>query len=106
MSPAICSSSTKCWSGMKWPTASMPALACLYFYSAGMLWSAPDRLAPVNPDDIALVNDLKHAGPRQQSPAHRLGPCWQVVVPTSMQVLDAPGGEGGADLPALGGAAP
>jgi hypothetical protein len=81
-------------------------LAFLYFYSAGMLWSAPDRLAPVNPDDIALVNDLKHAGPRQQSPAHRLGPCWQVVVPTSMQVLDAPGDEGGADLPALGGAAP
>ena len=88
------------------PVQPAHVLAFLYFYSAGMLWSAPDRLAPVNADDIALVNDLKHAGPRQQSPAHRLGPCWQVVVPTSMQVLDAPGDEGGADLPALGGAAP
>lgn len=88
------------------PVQPAHVLAFLYFYSAGMLWSAPDRLAPVNPDDIALVNDLKHAGPRQQSPAHRLGPCWQVVVPTSMQVLDASCDEGGADLPALGGAAP
>jgi hypothetical protein len=81
-------------------------MAFLYFYSAGMLWSAPDGLAPVHADDIALVNDLQRAGARQQGPAHRLGPCWQVVVPTSMQVLDAPGDEKGANLPAVGGAAP
>ena len=60
----------------------------------------------VHADDIALVNDLQRAGARYQGPAHRLGPCWQVVVPTSMQVLDAPDDDAGANLPAVGGAAP
>ncbi|WP_225584820.1 hypothetical protein [Acidovorax sp. ACV01] len=88
------------------PVQPAHVMAFLYFYSAGMLWVAPDRLAPVNAGDIALANDLKHAGPRQQNPAHRPGPCWQVVVPTAMQVLDASGVEQGADLPAVGEAAP
>ncbi len=64
-------------------------MAFLYFYSAGMLWSAPDPLAPVHEGDLALVNDLKHAEPMSPSPAICQGPCWQVVVPTAMQVLDA-----------------
>lgn len=88
------------------PVQPAHVMAFLYFYSAGMLWSAPDGQAPVHADDIALVNDLQRAGARYQGPAHRLGPCWQVVVPTSMQVLDAPDDDAGANLPAVGGAAP
>lgn len=88
------------------PVQPAHVMAFLYFYSAGMLWSAPDGQTPVHADDIALVNDLQRAGARYQGPAHRLGPCWQVVVPTSMQVLDAPDDDAGANLPAVGGAAP
>ena len=64
-------------------------MAFLYFYSAGMLWRAPDLLTPVHEGDLALVNDVKHAEPMSPSPAMCQGPCWQVVVPTAMQVLDA-----------------
>ncbi|WP_254774852.1 hypothetical protein [Polaromonas sp. YR568] len=72
------------------PVRPAHVMAFLYFYSAGMLWSSSDRLAPVNPRDIALVNDLKHAEPARH-PHRPVGPCWEVVVPTSMQVLDEAG---------------
>ena len=72
------------------PVQPAHVMAFLYYYSAGMLWAAPDRLAPVNAGDLALVNDLKHAEPVRQ-PARRVGPCWDVVVPTAMQVLDESG---------------
>jgi hypothetical protein len=65
-------------------------IAFLYFYSSGMLWSAPDHLAPVNPADLELVNDIKHAQPGRHAP-RPVGPCWEVVVPTAMQVLDEAG---------------
>ena len=72
------------------PVQPAHVMAFLYYYSAGMLWAAPDQLAPVNAGDLALVNDLKHAEPVRQ-PARRVGPCWDVVVPTAMQVLDESG---------------
>lgn len=69
------------------PVQPAHVMAFLYFYSAGMLWTAPDQIAPVNPGDLALANDLKHAG-LGPHPVRRVGPGWQVVVPTAMQVLD------------------
>ncbi len=76
------------------PVRPAHVLAFLYFYSSGMLWAGPDWLAPVNPADLALVNDLKHADPARHPP-RRIGACWEVVVPTAMQVLDETGADGG-----------
>jgi len=69
------------------PVQPAHVMAFLYFYSSGMLWASGDRLAPANPVDVALVNDLKQAGPQRQ-PIRPIGPCWEVLVPTAMQVLD------------------
>jgi hypothetical protein len=80
-------------------------MAFLYFYSAGMLWTSADRLAPVNPRDVALVNDLKHAEPARH-PHRPAGPCWEVIVPTSMQVLDEAGLRDGASPLAIGSDSP
>ncbi len=92
------------------PVQPAHVMAFLYFYSAGMLWPSGDSLAPVNPGDIPLVDDLKHAGPARR-PARHVGPCWEVVVPTAMQVIDEAGavtGVGGGIVPAaaIGSAAP
>ncbi|CAN7349427.1 hypothetical protein [Acidovorax sp. LjRoot117] len=85
------------------PVQPAHAMAFLYFFSSGMLWSGPDPLAPANAGDLALVNDLKHAvGPAPTPPPHRVGPAWRVVVPTAMQVLDEPDSTHGTRLPALG----
>ena len=73
-------------------------MAFLYYFSAGMLWEGADSLIAVNPDEVALVNDLKHSPP-EDSP-QTIGPSWEVVVPTSMQILD----EVGSGLPAVAGA--
>ncbi|TXT39008.1 MAG: hypothetical protein FD135_2493 [Comamonadaceae bacterium] len=72
------------------PVQPAHVMAFLYFYSSGMLWAAPDRLAPVNPADMALVNDLKQSEPRHRT-IQRVGACWEVLVPTAMQVLDDSG---------------
>jgi len=87
------------------PVQPAHVMAFLYFYSAGMVWPSPDRLAPVNPGDIALVNDLKHAEPGRR-PIQRVGPCWEVVVPTAMQVLDESGASGGPSTFAIGSGTP
>lgn len=71
-------------------------MAFLYFLCAGLVWDGTDRLVPALQDDVPLVNDLKHAGTRAQR-EERVGPVWQVVVPTSMQVLDEPAAAGAAD---------
>ena len=88
------------------PVQPAHVMAFLYFYSSGMLWASADRLAPANPADVPLVNDLKQAGP-ERPPVRPIGPCWEVLVPTAMQVLDET--EACADvLPgaAIGSAAP
>jgi hypothetical protein len=73
-------------------------MAFLYFYACGKLWPGADGLVPALAGDLALVSDLKRA---QESPAcaRRVGPAWQVVVPTTMQVLDV---EDGAIKPLAG----
>ncbi|MFS2033842.1 hypothetical protein ACEN8I_07410 [Polaromonas sp. CT11-55] len=69
------------------PVQPAHVMAFLYFYSSGMLWASADRLAPANPVDVPLVNDLKQSGPPRH-PVRPIGPCWEVLVPTAMQVLD------------------
>jgi hypothetical protein len=73
-------------------------MAFLYFFTSGAVWEGPDGLvATINPagrdgvalDEVALVNDLKHAARREGAPV-AVGPCWEVVVPTSLQVIDEP----------------
>ncbi|CAN7603810.1 hypothetical protein [Polaromonas sp. LjRoot131] len=88
------------------PVRPAQVMAFLYFYSSGMLWASGDRLAPANPADVPLVNDLKQSGP-ERPPLRPIGPCWEVVVPTAMQVLDE-SGAGAEGLPGidLGSAAP
>jgi hypothetical protein len=80
-------------------------MAFLYFFSSGMLWDGNDRLVPVVGDDIALVNDLKHTALDKKT-EKKVGRSWEIVVPTSMQILDetaaAPRGVGVAALPPEG----
>ncbi len=87
------------------PVQPAHVMAFLYFYSSGMLWMSNDRLAPVNPGDIALVDDIKHAEPRHHA-IQRVGPCWEVVVPTAMQVLDESGTSTEPNTVVIGSAAP
>lgn len=69
------------------PVQPRHVMAFLYFFSSGMLWIGSDRLAPADPGDVALINDLKHAA-LDRAAKRTVGPRWEVVVPTSMQVLD------------------
>ncbi|MGM9514786.1 hypothetical protein ACS5PK_11080 [Roseateles sp. DB2] len=75
-------------------------MAFLYFCSSGMVWLGSDRLVPADPADLPLVNDLKH-GALQRPPQRRVGPAWEVLVPTSLQWLEegedwrAPAGDAG-----------
>lgn len=62
-------------------------MAFLYFFTAGMIWDGSDRQVPVYADDEALVNDLKQSM-HQPHIERRIGSAWELVVPTSMQVLD------------------
>lgn len=79
------------------------ALGFLYVFAAGMIWNGPDWSIAVNAADIPLVNDLKIAA-RQGQPERRIGACWEITVPTTMQSLDAPGDTTARDgLPAAGG---
>lgn len=66
-------------------------MAFLYFCSSGMAWPGADRLVPADAADLPLVNDLKH-GALQRPPRRRVGPPWEVLVPTSLQWLEE--GEG------------
>lgn len=88
-------------------------MAFLYFCSSGMAWLGSDRLVPADAADLPLVNDLKH-GALQRPPQRRVGPPWEVLVPTSLQWLEegdgwgAPAGEAGLPpaSPLLAGASP
>lgn len=86
------------------PVQPRHVMAFLYFYGAGMLWPSDDTLAPVNPGDVALVNDWKQSEPKHHT-IQRVGPCWEVVVPTAMQVLDESGGDAGSSIFVIGSSA-
>jgi hypothetical protein len=61
-------------------------MSFLYFLSSGKVWDGPDALAPVDPQDVPLINDLKLSPP--DGGEEQVGAAWEVVVPTAMQVLD------------------
>jgi hypothetical protein len=75
------------------PVQPARVMAFLYAFSSGMLWDGRDRLVPVLTDDLALVNDLEHASRNPTSGTsgtreREVGQSWEIVVPTSMQILD------------------
>jgi len=75
-------------------------MAFLYFYSSGMIWDGRDGLIAVDDENIALINDVKHSAPQLNS-ERQVGPCWEIVVLTAMQILDDAAGTmagGGAIL--------
>jgi hypothetical protein len=69
------------------PVAPEREMALLYFLSTGMLWDGDNHAAPLNAADVALVAELKEAGFRHAGAPGRIGECWEVVVPTTMQLL-------------------
>ncbi|NVB41005.1 hypothetical protein G6O69_24405 [Pseudenhygromyxa sp. WMMC2535] len=78
------------------PVSPDRVMAFLYFFSAGMIWDSGDRRVPALDDEVALINDLKHRA-LEGEVERRVGPSWEIVVPTSMQILD----EDAAVLPRL-----
>jgi hypothetical protein len=70
------------------PVAPNMATALLYALSSGALWEGPDALAPIDDADAPLVADLKRA-PGARDAAPQVGPAWEVIVPTSMQLVDS-----------------
>lgn len=63
------------------------SMTFLYFLSSGMLWPAPDAMAPVDSSDVALVYDLKNTL-REGFKEHCIGKPWQVIVPTALQIVE------------------
>jgi hypothetical protein len=75
-------------------------MAFLYFLSSGLVWDGDDRLIAADSDEVSLVNDLK-LNVREGRAQITVGPSWDIVVPTAMQVLDDAAGAPGL---AFGGA--
>ncbi len=69
------------------PVAPERVMALLYFLSTGIAWDGANRHAPLNGADMALAADLKEAGMQRTHAPERIGTSWNVVVPTTMQVL-------------------
>lgn len=65
--------------------------ALLYYLSSGMVWFGLDRYVAVNPADAALVHEIIQVDALCQHPDKLVGEAWEVVVPTTMQVLDSCG---------------
>jgi len=68
-------------------------MAVLYFLSCGNIWSDANYFAPINEDEIGLVNEIKkyhtqQTRPVTSSPKH-VGDSWEFVVPTNMQIIGA-----------------
>ncbi|AFE07158.1 hypothetical protein COCOR_06837 [Corallococcus coralloides DSM 2259] len=71
-------------------------LAVLYFLASGMLWNGPAAWTAVHEDHVALALELKKLG--DSPPVERVVSApWEVLVPTSLSVLQ----EGSGDLEAL-----
>lgn len=68
------------------PVSPGMSLSVLYFLASGCLWVGEDAKAPTFDDDLHVVNELKKIeAPNRQ--AQEEGNPWQIVVPTTMQVL-------------------
>lgn len=73
------------------PARTERTLAMLYFLSSGMTWFGSDDYVAVDPADAALVLDFLQAQQTEKPAKTVIGEPWEVVVPTTMRVLD-PGG--------------
>lgn len=76
------------------PVSPRQAPRVLFFLTSGSLWDGYDEVA-VHESDVALASELKrlHEGPRE---CVRIGDTWEVVLPTTLAVLD---GDGLENLP-------
>jgi hypothetical protein len=63
-------------------------MALLYFLSSGMLWDGDNAHAPLNEADVGVVDDIKRAGSQTAVAPRQVGPSWELLVPTTMQVLE------------------
>ena len=61
-------------------------MSLLYFLSSGMLWQENNYIAPANNSEVEIVNELKNMEFTQRSINKLIEP-WEIVVPTSMVVL-------------------
>jgi hypothetical protein len=68
------------------PADPRSVLPLLYLLGSGRCWRQASALAPVHADHVALAHAMKQPEPARAAPA---APGWEVVVPTSMQALDA-----------------
>jgi len=68
-------------------------MAFLYFFSSGEIWESPDGLIAALHDDVALIDDVKHSAP-EHGKERKIGPPWEIVVPTNMQIIDEAGSNG------------
>jgi hypothetical protein len=69
------------------PVAPERVMALLYFLSSGMVWDGGNHAAPLNAGDVTLAADLKESGLQRSHNPQRIGACWEVMVPTTMQLL-------------------
>ncbi|HWU89497.1 MAG TPA: hypothetical protein VN253_19685, partial [Kofleriaceae bacterium] len=74
------------WAQLLVPVNPHEAMAVLYFLASGMLWEGDAAWIPAHQADVALVSELKklRPGPRE---LRRVGEPWEVVVPTTISVL-------------------
>ncbi len=66
-------------------------LKVLYYLAAAMLMPGVDAQTPVHAGDVGVVNELKKMAPGGCESRDALPVSWEVVVPTTMQVLQAEG---------------
>jgi len=60
----------------------------VFFLATGAIWTAEERLAPLLYTQINLVSELKKLFNFQQPHTEKILEAWEIVVPTSLQVLD------------------
>ena len=63
------------------PTANFRVI---YFLSTGMIWSSDHRFVPVIKTDLPVANELKKF---REEPKMAESPCWEIVIPGSMQII-------------------
>jgi hypothetical protein len=79
------------------PVGPNEALGVLYFLASGGLWDSGEEWLPVHETDVALASELKRLSPVQPEP-RRIGEPWEIVVPTTLTVLqEGPGALLGID---------
>jgi hypothetical protein len=85
------------------PVRPSQLMAFLYFFSSGALWDSPNGLIAALQGDLALIDDVKHSAP-EHGEERKVGAPWEIVVPTTMQILDEADSSGfGAAAPAVDG---